>query len=609
MKFESTSNPILARNGHSSPSLLAPVNDWTAMGKSDHFVQFYEDDTFLVQSVAAFIGSGLRSGETAIVLATEAHRQALDERLRLDGIDPETTRCSGNFFSVDAAEMLAKFMVDGTPAPRLFKQAVGGLVARASQAGRPLRAFGEMVALLWQDKNPQAAIRLEELWNDLGKSHSFSLFCAYAMDGFCGEADGRSLAHICQAHSHVIPSESYSGAANSDDRLRAITLLQQKANSLEAEIAERKTIEQTLARRERELADFLENASEGIHQVAPDGKILWANKAELELLGYSAEEYIDRDIRMFHADPDVIADILNRLARGEKLYDFEACLRHKDGSLRHVSINSSGYWERAQFRYARCFTRDITDRKRAAEILEQAVAERTAQLRDTVAELEAFSYSISHDMRSPLRAMQGYAQAILQDYGNELAPAAVIWLQRIDRVASRLDLLVRDILAYSKLAKGQVELKPITLSAILEDLVQQHPELQAGAEHIVIEKPLHTVYGHEACLTQCLTNLIENALKFVPPGALPQVQIRSEALGDKVRVWVSDNGVGIAPEHHHRIFQIFGRVYPAKTYPGTGIGLAIVKKAAARMGGDAGFESEPGKGSRFWFTVPIATDA
>ena len=115
--------------------------------------------------------------------------------------------------------------------------------------------------------------------------------------------------------------------------------------------------------------------------------------------------------------------------------------------------------------------------------------------------------------------------------------------------------------------------------------------------------PLH---GDPIRLTQSLGNLIENALKFIAPGTTPQVRICSELIRGKVRVTVADNGVGIEPEHHNRIFQIFGRVYSEKQYPGTGIGLAIVKKAVARMGGEAGFESEFGKGSRFWFTLPYA---
>jgi PAS domain S-box-containing protein len=574
------------------------------MGKSEHFVQFYDEDSFLLKSVSGFVGAGFRQGEAAIVIATGPHRESLEQLLRADGFDPAALKAEGTFYPLDAAETLAKFMLDGMPDRRLFMQVVGGLVARVTAKGRPLRAFGEMVALLWAEGNGEAAIRLEEFWNELGQEHCFSLFCAYPLGEFRDEANGQPFVHICKAHTRVIPAESYSGQASIDDRLRAITLLQQKAGSLEAEVARRKEIETALIRRERELSDFLENATEGIHQVDASGKVLWANKAELDLLGYQPAEYIGHDIRKFHADEDVIADILQRLSRGEKLHDYEARLKHKDGSHRYVSINSSVYWDGDRFGYSRCFTRDITERKLASEILERTVVHRTAQLCETVAQLEAFSYSISHDMRSPLRAMHGYAKALLDDYGTKLDPAAVDSLQRIQRASLRLDLLIRDVLAFSKVAKGELDLKPIPLRPLLDDVIREHPELERAKNCISIVEPLHTVRAHEAYLTQCLTNLLENGVKFVAPGSIPQVQVRSEAVNGHIRVSIADNGIGIHPDHHERIFKIFGRIHPEKRYPGTGIGLAIVKKAVARMNGETGFESEPGKGSRFWFTLP-----
>ena len=199
--------------------------------------------------------------------------------------------------------------------------------------------------------------------------------------------------------------------------------------------------------------------------------------------------------------------------------------------------------------------------------------------------------------------MQGYARAVLKDHSHIIPNDAVEALKRIERAAHRLDLLVCDILSFSKVAKADVELKPITLEPLLFDILEQHSELRASRNHISVETPLHSVLGHEAYLSQCLTNLLENALKFTEPGAAPAVRVGSEPAGNMIRINVTDHGIGIAPEHHDRIFQIFGRVYSEKRYPGTGIGLAIVKKAVHRMGGEAGFESQPGKGTTFWFTL------
>lgn len=248
-------------------------------------------------------------------------------------------------------------------------------------------------------------------------------------------------------------------------------------------------------------------------------------------------------------------------------------------------------------------TIDITERKAFENELERQVQERTITLQETIGELEAFSYSVSHDMRAPLRAMEGYAKALLADYRERLDAEAQHWLDRIIRSAQRLDFLIKDVLAYSRVAKEEIELSPVDLERLMEDILSITPEFQAPRAHITVEKPLHPVLGHQAYLTQCVTNLLGNAIKFVAAGVIPEIHVRSERLDGKVRVWFEDNGIGIDPAHHGRIFQIFGQVYPQESYSGTGIGLAIVRKAAQRMNGEVGVESRLQEGSRFWLIL------
>src|ERR1043166_3922176 len=216
---------------------------------------------------------------------------------------------------------------------------------------------------------------------------------------------------------------------------------------------------------------------------------------------------------------------------------------------------------------------------RVASQLEQSAADRTARLEETISELEAFSYSISHDMRSSLRVMQHYAQGLLEDYGAKLDSEGIGALTRIHQTCSRLDVQIRELLLYSRIAKSEIKLKPISLGPLVENLIEQHAGFAEVRHCFKVEQPLHKVKGNEAYLIQCFTNLLGNALKFVSPGNSPEIHVRSERESGKVCVRVSDNGIGIAQDQSHRIFQLFGRVHPESVYPGTGLGLAIVKKA------------------------------
>ena len=212
--------------------------------EAEHFVQFYEAETFFLDSLSTFIGTGLATGEVCVVIGTQAHLDSLEERLEANGLALPVACSQGRYISLEASETLSRFMVDGLLVPELFTEVVGNVIAQAAKSGNHVRVFGELVALLWMRDNRSAALQLEELWNDLyHNAPPFSLFCAYPMHGFNGEVYGRQFTEICNQHSRVIPGESYTALASSDEQLRAIALLQQKANSLEAEIAERKELE------------------------------------------------------------------------------------------------------------------------------------------------------------------------------------------------------------------------------------------------------------------------------------------------------------------------------------------------------------------------------
>ncbi|HZO86382.1 MAG TPA: PAS domain S-box protein [Verrucomicrobiae bacterium] len=243
---------------------------------------------------------------------------------------------------------------------------------------------------------------------------------------------------------------------------------------------------------------------------------------------------------------------------------------------------------------------------RHTEDLERQVTERTATLRETVGELEAFSYSISHDLRAPLRAMQSFAVILGQEFGDKLGAEGQEYIRRITTAAERMDNLIRDVLNYSRVARTDLMLEPVNVEKLLRDILESYPGFQAPTADIQLEGAFPAVIANGAVLTQCISNLLGNAVKFVKPGMTPRVRVRAETSGDgkTVRLFVKDNGLGIEKAAHGKIFGIFERL--STRYEGTGIGLAIVKKGIERMAGRVGVESEPGVGSTFWLELPRA---
>jgi len=237
--------------------------------------------------------------------------------------------------------------------------------------------------------------------------------------------------------------------------------------------------------------------------------------------------------------------------------------------------------------------------RRHADELEQRVVERTVRLEEINAEMEAFAYSVSHDLRAPLRAMQGLAKVLLDEHGDTLDESGRALADRIVASADGMDGLIQDLLEYSRVARTELELKPVDLGSAVRVALGQLEAVLARAE-VEADEGFQMVQGHPSLLVQIAANLISNAVKFVPEDTRPRLCIRCEDRDERVRLWVEDNGIGIAPEHQERIFRVFERLHGAEEYPGTGIGLATVRKAIERLGGSVGVESAAGQGSRFW---------
>jgi PAS domain S-box-containing protein len=580
----------------------APLVDWNDLGENEHFVQFYDSDDFLVECVVGFVRAALSAGHASIVVATASHNESIQNALAAGGIDLAAAVEQGRLLVLEATETLSKFIVDGSLDPRRFYDIVGGVMTQLGREGRRIHAFGEMVALLWADGNRDAAIQLEELWNALRQQHRFALFCAYPLSDFGNGSDAGAFDGICQCHTRVIPAESYGSIGNRFEQLRAITSLQQKAQSLEAEIAHRHVVQKDLSDRERELADFFENATEGLRNLGPDGTILWANKAEYSLLGYTAEEYIGRSMADFHVDADVAADMLDKLGRGETLENFPARLRCKNGSIRQVLVNSNACFEEGKFAYTRCFTRDVTRQRE----VEQA-------LRDADRRKDEFLATLAHELRNPLAPIRNAVELMRLDGSGDDGSGET--LQVIDRQTRQMTRLVDDLLDVSRITRDTIELRKerVELAALVASAVETSRPLIAAAGHtlsVLLPPEPVPLDADAARLAQIFANLLNNSAKYTNRGG--HIAIEARTTGREVVATVRDNGIGISCEALPFVFDMFWQVDRTlgRAQGGLGIGLTLVRRLVELHGGTVEAQSEGiGKGSEFVVRLPLAGNA
>lgn len=239
--------------------------------------------------------------------------------------------------------------------------------------------------------------------------------------------------------------------------------------------------------------------------------------------------------------------------------------------------------------------------------LEKLVAERTVELEETVRSSEALNYSIAHDLRSPLRAMMGFSDTLLDEYGPELDAEGREYAQRIAAAAKRMDNLISALLSYGRLNYEELPFGFINTGEMLENLLYELEKgIKAAHARIILTKPFPKVWASVPTLKKIFCELIENALKFRSPERPLQIEIWAEEKESRNIIWIRDNGIGIPPQHHERVFRVLESLHARNQYPGTGIGLAIARRAIERMGGKIGLKPDSEKGSCFWIEFPKA---
>ena len=382
-----------------------------------------------------------------------------------------------------------------------------------------------------------------------------------------------------------------------------------------------KTHETGLRESEERFRALAENIPQLAWMTAADGGIFWYNQRWYNYTGTTLDQMRGWRWQMVH-HPEHVEHVVrswkHALETGEPWEDTFP-LRGKDGEFRWFLSRAFPIRD-AQGKITNWFgtNTDVTELREAqaelaaasevissrAKLLETLVAERTATLSETNEQLEAFVYSISHDLRGPLRSMQGFSQILMDDHHAALDDAAKNYLGRINHSAEFMDKLIIDLLAFGRTARAEISFETVDVGKIWEKaLFQCATQIEKTKAQIEARPPFLQVHAHDATLTQVLANLLSNALKFVAPGVTPNIQFWAEENGGAVRIWVQDNGLGIPKEHLERVFRVFERLH-GSSYSGTGIGLSIVRKGVERMNGKVGLESELGKGSRFWIELP-----
>jgi PAS domain S-box-containing protein len=367
------------------------------------------------------------------------------------------------------------------------------------------------------------------------------------------------------------------------------------------------------------LAAIVENSDDAIIGKDLEGVITSWNPAAERMFGYRAAEAVGQRITLI-VPPDRLAEedeLLRRIRRGESTDNVDTVRWTKHGQLVDISLTVSAIRDAVGVIVgASTIARDITERKRSEaalkelnETLEQRVIERTRELQDINRQLDAFGYTVSHDLRAPLRAMNGFAKALLAAYGDKLDARGHDFAERIVRAAEHMDRLIQDLLAYARLTRDELQAETVRLDDIVRAaLAELETEIRHRRATVTVADSLGRVVANPQALTQVVANLVGNAVKFVAADVTPRLRIWAEARDGMQRLWVHDNGIGIDPAYHANIFGVFERLHGQEAYPGTGIGLAIVRRGTERMGGRVGVESRPGEGAAFWIDLPAATN-
>ena len=380
------------------------------------------------------------------------------------------------------------------------------------------------------------------------------------------------------------------------------------------DITERKKAEEQLKHSESELRNILDNLQDTYYRTDLEGRILHASNSVYDLLGYHEEELLGTRLSDLYVDPRGREHFLQILQQNNGVVrNNETELRRKDGSIVWVSTNAHYYYDSTgKLRGVEGNTRDITDIKHAREQLqnqrnrlEELITERTLELKAANRELESFCYSVSHDLRAPLRTIDGFSQILLEDYAPKLDETSCDYLNRIRSGAQRMGRLIDDLLKLSRVSSGELNKTTINLSIMAQEIADNLRHSNPDRDVNIIIAPDIYCRGDHGLMRVVMDNLFSNAWKYTQHlDKQTQIEFGQQQQNGATVFFIKDNGVGFDMSYANRLFNAFQRLHPHDEFEGSGIGLATVHRIIQRHGGKIWAEGEPDKGATFYFSLP-----
>jgi len=588
-----------------------------------HVVRLYASEGYLFETIVPFLSENLAANIPVVVIATSSHQKEFSKRLLQKGFDIDLICRTGKLRMFDARQVLSLFM-DGTDInENRAKQELSQILEKpiADSTRCPLQVYGEMVNLLWRDGNPRAALLLEKLWNELQKTYSFSLVCAYAMSNFKEEDSHKYFEHMCEAHSEVGPAESYSMNADTDTKFREIVLLQKRAQELETELQHRKAIEEkllksevALAKSERRFRTLAEATCQIVWQTNAQGKLHELSQSWLDFTGVSIRAWeTDETANPVHPDDrsHILATWKAALTQG-LAFESEYRLRRRDGVYVPMAVHGVPVFndDGSICEWVGTLT-DISTRYQAEDERTQLlISERSARQEAEAANKakDEFLAMLGHELRNPLSPIVTALELMKLRGDAKSTPEQ----KTIERQVHHMIRLVDDLLDVSRITRGKVAIKkrPLALSQVIAKAVEMaSPLFDQREHHLFVDIPSvdMLVDGDEVRLAQVFANLLTNAAKYSNTGG--NISISAQRENNNIVARIKDDGIGISSELLPRIFDLFvqGPRSSARSEGGLGIGLTLVRSLVSLHGGTVNVHSEgPGKGSEFFVSLPAA---